>query len=274
MPEVRVLKLTEQTLHAERWSETIRAFTPARTLKREAHSAVFLGQLRGRDVVVKIVDLIGPIDRLASHVGLARLQRQWRGHERLATIGVATGQPICLARLEEPGTAPRLLLALQYVPGKSLLQHVADNDLTVKAEHRLAAALGRQIASIAMHRRYNRDHKLSNLIAVDPESAEPTIAVIDAAGVRHKRKRSRNNVAARMLFSAIVEPTGLNLRVRRSLQIRVALACAKKMLGEERSVKPTREARDLARHLLARARARLQLHGDPTPRINPLAKMA
>ncbi len=274
MPAVRVIKLTEQTLHAERWAQTIRAFAPVRTLKREPGSAVFFGQLRGRDVVVKIADLAGPRDRLQARLGLSRLQRQWRGHERLAAIGVATGQPICLARLEDHASVPRLLLALEYVPGKSLLQHVADNDLSIRAEQRLAAALGRQIASIAAHNCRNRDHKLSNLIAVEPESPEPTIAVIDAAGVRRRGRRSRHAAAADMLFSAIVEPTGLSLRIRSTLRIRVALACAKKLLAEERDARPTGQARALARDLYRAASRRMKTHGDPTPRINPLAKPA
>ncbi len=274
MPQVRVIKLNDQTLHAERWSESVRAFAPSRTLKREQHAAVFMGELRGRQVVVKIADIIGWRERLKLRLGLSRLQRQWRGHERLAAIGVATGQPICLATLNDPGESVRLLLALQYVPGKSLLEHVAANDLSVRAEHRLAAALGRQIASIAAHRRRNRDHKLSNLIAVEPETDEATVAVIDAAGVIPRRKRSRNGAAADMLFSAIVEPYGLGLKVRKTLKLRVALACAKKLLAEDRDAKPTRDARELARALLLRASRRLARHPNPTPRINPLATMA
>lgn len=278
MPRVRILKLNDQTAHAERWEASVRAFTPARTLKRESHSAVFAGDLRGRRAVVKLADLVGPLDRLAMTLGVTRLQRQWVGHERLAAMGVGTARPVCLARIDEPEptSKPRLLLALEYVEGLTLIDHLSRRDLPAKTEARVCEALGRQIATIALAGRRNRDHKLSNVVLVDasqsvvPDPEEQVVlAVIDAAGLRRSLVRGPAEAAARMLFSAVVEPTGLRLTIPRTMRVRVARACARVLLGEAPDGRGTPVSRALTLWLMRRAEQTLRAHGDPTPRTDP-----
>lgn len=267
MSDVRILKLAGDSISGDQWARGLASFEPAAILKQEPGAAVHLALIHGQSVVVKSLDLSSQAARLAARLHLSRLHRQWRGHQRLAAAGIATSQPVCLARIDSPIATPQLLLVLRHVEGKSLLQHLSDQDLSASAQHHLARLLGDQIGSIARARLRNRDHKLSNLIVMDAEGVTPRIVVIDAAGVGNKRKGTREQVASRMLFSAIVEPTGLRLPVRRSLQVRVARACAQAMLHGGAS---RQQRRLLTRRLLRQAARRLAHHGDPTPRTNPL----
>lgn len=147
---------------------------------------------------------------------------------------------------------------MEALPGKSILQHLADRDLTTRQEHAVAAAIGSDIALLARHVLQNRDHKPSNLILTNP--AKPAIAIIDCVAIR------RGIRADRMLASLVIEPSGVGLRPRRALMMRVIRECA-------RNAPDILEGghRRWVRELWRRVAAIVQAHGDPTPRVNPLS---
>lgn len=127
-------------------------------------------------------------------------------------------------------------------------------------------------------------------VATGPLATGVVLAVIDAVGIRRRPVRGPAGVAgsgerarARMLRDLILEPLGCGLRPRRALMMRTLLAALDRpdawprIAGAPTPPMQTPEPAD--RRALARARARLwrdvaarvHRHGDPTPRVDPLA---
>lgn len=269
MPSANISKSNSRFGTPDFWVAAIRGFRPSGTLKRDRDSLVYHGRFGDHEAVVKLRPLGSPIQRLRFALGLSKHHRQWRGHERLWKAGITTCSALCLARVTAPSESPKSLLALELVPGHTLLNHLHEQDLPPSAENRLARRLGRQIAQVALSGYRNRDCKLSNLIAVDPTSESPLIAVLDAEGIRRRGLMSAQRACGRMLFSVAVEPVGLGIPMRRSLAGAVALACARELLREPAHRPASQSARVLAKTLLKSAAQRLQAHGDPVPRIDP-----
>lgn len=236
---------------AAAWVRALRGFdpAPADTLKRDGDTAVYRATILGREVVLKWCGLRGPGDRLKALVGGSRADRHWRGARWLLDHGIRTGRPLVMLR--ERGRPPGVWLILEYLPGKSVLQHLADGDLTPRQEHRIAAELGRIAGTIDRHGRYNRDPKPSNHIVLRAEGAEVQVGVIDCSAIRPRRP----GTLARMLAALVIEPLGCGCPPRRALMMRAVMACGA-------------AARDA---LWRQARAIVEAHGDPTPRVNPLA---
>jgi hypothetical protein len=134
------------------------------------------------------------------------------------------------------------------VEGRTLLRVMDRGGLAVRQEQALARAVGAQVAAFGAT--YNRDHKPSNLI-VTREDGPPTIAVIDCVAVADGAD------AERMFTSLVLEPLGCGCLPRRSLLAR-ALAGYTPDRDRRRTI-----WRDVAR--------RVREHGDPTPKVNPLA---
>ncbi len=238
----------------------------ATVLKQEAGSDVLLATLLGKSVVIKRSLRRGLGDRLKWMTRASRGHRQWRGAEWLQEHGFGTARPLVLAY--EPGRPAREWLVLEALSGKTLLQHIADNDLCVREEHAVARAVGRQVSALIKSGRFNRDHKPSNLIVL--RTAEGfSISIIDCVAIRRGK-----DGAVRMLHALAVEPTGLGVLPRRALLARVVASMVESDFARLDAALP--EVR-LARWASRRAIRDLVIgslhrHGDPTPRTNPLAK--
>jgi len=252
---------------ARAWERALADFDAdgAEVLKEDAGTAVYRSALLGRDVVLKRWDLATLGSRLKAVMRVAKADRHWRGATILARARIDTAACLALAT-ESRKPSPRRWLVMEWVPGRSVLEHLAAADLGVRQEHALARALGRQIARFE-GQAFNRDHKPSNLI-VTGDADDPGIAVIDCVGVRRTAVIDQTE----MLASLVIEPSGCDLAVRGALAMRVL----KTFLGPN-PVKPVprgapaRAQSRAARNELWREVADLvRKHGDPRPRVNPL----
>ncbi|MCW5765580.1 MAG: hypothetical protein KIT68_06340 [Phycisphaeraceae bacterium] len=235
-----------------RWSDALgrTRLDSWRLLKRQDRRSVHAGTLLGQAVVVKTVRLERRRDRLRLLLGVLPLRRQFRGARRLERAGVpvAPALALCRARCE---SGPVALAVFGAIDGPTLLHAWADNPPATRA-HALAAAAGELVAGIAAAGLRYRDCKPSNLIVIDQSGRPPTLVVIDPDGVRRGGPADR----PAMLASLWLEPTGVGLRPRLALAAR---ACRGAAGGGDWKT------------LFRMAAAIVATHGDPTPRINPLA---
>lgn len=254
------------------WIRAITEFDEAkpRLIKQDGPVSVWRANLLAHDVAVKRWLLRSPADRLKAAARRSRADRQWIGARWLAAHGLRTAVPIAV--LSDP--AARWLIT-EWVDGPTVLERLAGGpgpDLDL-----LAAALGSQIAQLVNQGRFNRDHKPSNLIiararpgprsdAPARRSSTPPIAIVDTVAIRRVRPApgARNRAASRMLASLIIEPTGVGHPPPTGWLDHIAAACARDFRN------PARPESDLARHLVRLAELRVQRHGDPTPRADPL----
>ena len=153
---------------------------------------------------------------------------------------------------------------------------LAGFDIERRAQHAIARAVGEQIAQ--MEELFNRDHKPSNLIVERWTTSAAPVAIIDCEGVR----RATIPGAARMFASLVIEPTGCGVRPRRALMMRAVRAFIDLELGigtPEAPIHAPRTNADVPRSEYRRMRrmvwddaARVVAHhGDPRPKVNPLA---
>lgn len=231
----------------------------ATVLKQDMKAWVLSGESSVGPVVVKSMLLDQPADLLKRALGVTRLMRQWRGGELLARHGFAVARSLALWRGRDAQGRLVESLAMERHSGKTVLQYLAERDLPSVAEFALARALGSQAARLARAGLVNRDHKPSNLLVQPGDGNQGTVVVVlDTVAIRRARPRA---ALVHMLFELIVEPVGC--RVKAPLGLRLALVrAAVKEFGWPRSEVP---------RLWSDVRARLAAHGDPTPKINPLA---
>lgn len=154
-------------------------------------------------------------------------------------------------------------LVMERLEGPTMLEVVAGRapavDDAAPRQSRLARAAGELVGAMSRAGLRNRDLKPSNVIVLaSPESGATrggyTLAQIDTVGVSLRTDADRSE----MLFRLFVECVGTGNTPRRALRWRAALAAADN--------EPAR-----ARVLWRDVEARLRRHGDPTPRVNPLA---
>lgn len=248
-------------------------------LKREGHAVVLRTSLCGLDVVVKVIPLTAAFDRLKAAVGAGRGARHWRAAWRLGAAGERTARPLALARAwrpGRPGPIPCEILVIERLAGRSVLEHLGGRDLSGAQERALARALGAQIGRLARHGLFNRDHKPSNLIVTDADPRGPEVAIIDCVGLRAAWRAGgawrrtgvrglpghRKRAAERMLASLWIEPSGTGCAPRGALVAACVGGCAQEF-----------DLSRVARHELWRCAAGIvRAHGDPTPRVRPLAQ--
>lgn len=257
-------------------------------LKAEGHSFVVRVELEGMPLIVKWRALVGLRDRAKSLLRASRGFRQWRGARRLQRAGIPVAGPIALLTqsggLEPEATIwpkaplpphdwPREWLLLEEAPGKTLLRHLADRDLSVRDEHALARAVGVQVGAMLRANVCNRDHKPSNLIVTFDEGV-PIVTLIDTVAIR---RRGNPGEMARMLATLLIEPIGVGVAPRGTLAYRVLRdACAAwlehtlaRPLGTAKGDK--KALRAMVRSMARRVDQYIRTHGDPTPKVNPLA---
>jgi hypothetical protein len=253
------------------WAGAIADARAWSVLKEDGGSSVLVGEARGRRVVVKCHAPSGIAGRAKAAAGVSRLRRQWRGALWLRGRGFGTAAPLALLRGRGASGVVECLV-MEAVEGPTVLEVLArlggrragsgrDDGASppwVRGQHALARALGEQVARLCRSGRYNRDHKASNLIVTRLDRRCAEIAIIDSVAIRRRTALS-GDVAARMLASLVIEPTGVGCPPRRALLMRGARACAD-ALADGRS----------ARELWRRAEAIVRRHGDPRPRVDPL----
>lgn len=219
-------------------------------------------------VVVKTRLLNRFRDRLDTMLRRTQLERQIRGARTLQRIGVATAEPLLLLRgaHRATGTA-RESLVTRALPGRTLL-HLMDDVArrrtqapSLAAQRAVAHTLGRQLQRFAAAGLFNRDHKPSNLIVMFDDSP-PEIGVIDTVAIRRDRVRDGG---LRMLTSLMLEPLGCGCPPPRTMRMRTLIAATTDASHPHGAPLIARKA---AWRAVAQA---IYEHGDPTPRVNPLA---
>lgn len=233
----------------------------AEVLKLDRRSTVLAGRIDALPAVVKSLRLDRIKDLLSRLFGTTRGARQWRGAMLLNQRGFAVPEQIVLFRGR--GIASVETLVMERVEGPTLLEVIAGRAPSIDAAAprlaRLAALAGELVAAMSRAGLRNRDLKPSNVIVVPASPAVAahrpyTLVQIDTVGVEQRTDADR----AEMLFRLLVECVGTGNTPRRALRWRAALAATDN--------EPAR-----ARVLWRDVEARLRRHGDPTPRVNPLA---
>jgi hypothetical protein len=186
--------------------------------------------------------------------------RHWRNASWLRERGVAAGEPLAIVRGRSGGVAVECL-AVEFIAGRTVLEHAAAGDLSTRAEHRVAAAVAALACGLAREGRVNRDAKPSNLVVMRADAAAAELAVLDCADLRRCRPGDRAALV-RMLASAVIEPTGCGLRMRGALRMRAVRSAA--------AVAGSAPRRAAVRALWREIAAAVEAHGDPAPRDNPL----
>ncbi len=248
----------------------------AASLKEEGGAWVRRGVVRlpdgPREVVVKCRPIERPIERIKCLFRQGRGDRHWRGAAWLERHGVRTAHPIVLARATIDGRVCELLV-MEALAGKSVLQHLADGDLTVRQEHTVARELGRVIARLATHARCNRDHKPSNLIVTRVSYTDAEVALVDTVAIVHDLYIDAE-AQEKMLAALVIEAIGTGHEPRQSLKCRViqelilhiADATSPRMRVDRKKL------HDSIAELWLDVSDRVRRHGNPTPRVDPLAR--
>lgn len=231
----------------------------AEVLKEDGDVRVLRVEMLGQMVVIKQWNVSRFKRRVQGVLKGTPAWRHWRGALRLKKEGVRTAEPIALFRCIVEGVKLEILV-MEALDGKSLLEHLAAGDLSVRQEHVLARAIASQLNTLMNARIRNRDHKPSNLIVTHIDDNEACVAIIDCVGI--KRDGFISDEPEYMLTSLVLEPTGCKCPPRRTLMMRVLWS-----LNSEVSSEYSREVR---RDDWETVSCLVQTHGDPTPKINPL----
>ncbi len=241
----------------------------ATVLKRDKRSSVLAGRIDSLPVVVKCLLLDRPHHAFAMLLARTRGHRQWRGARLLASRGFASPELLVLSRGKRAGGLLAWgrnfieTIVMERVEGPTLLEVIAGRapeiDAAAPRHTKLARAAGELVAAMSRAGLRNRDLKPSNIIVTPsphPVAAHRpfTLVQIDTVGVERRTDADRSE----MLFRLFVECVGTGNTPRRALRWRAALAATDN--------EPAR-----ARVLWRDVEARLRRHGDPTPRVNPLA---
>lgn len=270
---------------AGEWAEAMAGFDPAggAVLKREGGAAVYRAEVLGRDVVLKSWEVRTAADRLKLAARMSRADRHWRGAQWLLGRGLDSAEPLALL-VERGAGIRRVWLAMEALEGKTVLRHLADGDLSVKQEHALARELARVVQEMIAGGRWNRDFKPSNLIVTDTGQrggGRARVATIDCVAILHTRGK-RGESALRMYTSLAIEPAGVGRPVRRALACRFLVCTIGANLGGlgSRHAIPDGDRQDLVsaarrgklwKSLWRSVRERIEAHGDPRPRTDPLS---
>lgn len=251
--------------NAMAWASELQAgslLSTTQRLKDDGGSWVRRARFSGREVVIKCRPH-GANEALKRTLRSTRGDRQWRGASWLMRHGFSTAKPLLLADAFVDGVRSELLVTA-YIDARSVLEHLAAGDLSVGEQHEVARALGRMIAEMDRRGRWNRDGKPSNLLLERDDAGAFRIVVIDTVAIRRAREFTS---VWRALANLYIEPLGCGVPPRRSL-------CAR-AVREVVGAPPRGDARhdwELVRGVTwGKVREIIAAHGDPTPRVNPLA---
>lgn len=232
-----------------------------RCLKDHSKGTVWLFQTDDNAFVFKC----GPIRTLKRRIQtLFRATpawRHWHAARTLQSRGILTAPTLTILHGNDRRGLRIECLILGFVPGGTLLDHLAAEDLTPRQEHRAAEAVATLVGRLTDHNLRFRDAKPSNLILTDAHSSPATLAMIDCADLR-RRRSTRESAVAEMLTAAYLEPSGCDIPPRRTL-------CARAIHTAARHLRPD-NPRAAARALWHETAARVRAHGSATPADNPL----
>lgn len=200
-------------------------------------------------------------NRLRNLVQRTPLHREIRGSEVLGRNGIATVTPLALYSAQGVQC-----LALRHVPGRTLLECIADSSLSPNARRDIARAVGRHLVQMGRAGVMNRDHKPSNLIVDENLKGGPLITVIDPAGIFQSAVPGWG--MPQMLASLFIEPTGCGVPPTKR---DIVLVLREVMRGTNTAGTPGFGHWPTVRDLLGAAQSVVREHGDPTPTVNPLA---
>jgi hypothetical protein len=208
-------------------------------------------------VVLKTEPVRGGWNWFRLVTGTTRLHRHWHNAARLtASDTFPTAGCLALLGWKTPGGERMLTLVMDAVDGPTLLEVMAQTrtrtGLTTRTQHQLAHAVGERTRAMLDAHLTNRDHKPSNIVVtgLDPVRLD----LIDLVGVKPAGARGVDLVQP--ATSLVLEPLGCGVLPRASLRMRALCA-----------LEPDRDRR---KRLWRAVEARVQAHGDPTPRDNPL----
>lgn len=251
---LRILRVARGE-NAGAWARVLPTLTEhapgSQPLKQQGPDAVWVAAALGRQVIIKRRHAPGFGEFVRRCVGRSRAQRQWQGSTLLDLAGIPTARCLVLARFGQSEW-----LVMDHLPGASLLSVLARNALTPAAAHALALAAGRLVARMAAEGLFNRDQKPSNIIVTNLDNTNAHLAVIDTVGVR-RVSAWREDFTVRMLASLVIEPSGTGISIPRAAMMRALT-----------QVVPDRAHRRTLWRAVAQS---VQLHGDPTPRVDPLS---
>ena len=237
----------------------------AELLKRDRGVSVWRAQMLGRDVVVKCWSLKRLKRRLQAIFNASPAVRQWCGAALLTEREIPTAATYALVRVRLDDD-PCECLVMESLPGKSVLEYLAFRELTVRQEHALASALGRQIVNMILAKASNLDHKPSNLIVCDLD--RPTPSVIDTVAIEGlDGSDDEGYFAYQMLADLLIEPTGCDCPPRRTLMLRAALQVA----DEQLNWNPGVTRKQLVLEAWDEVSQEMNKRGDLTPKVDPLA---
>lgn len=226
-----------------------------------------------RQVVIKCRVLRRLGDQLKARLTMGRADRHRRGAASLAEHGIDTAAVLTQAygRVDDTTarrSCPVELLVMEYIEGRTLLEVMAaiaeerDDAPSVKEQHELARAIGRQLYQLQINTLRNRDHKPSNLIVCKDDSEKWRVVVIDTVAIR----QGSTARITRTLAALTIEPIGCSCLPRRTLRMRTLKAYA------DAFGKPfSREYIKWSVYgIWSRVHRLIERHGDSRPKINPL----
>ncbi|MDQ7012746.1 MAG: hypothetical protein Q9O74_02480 [Planctomycetota bacterium] len=257
------------------WAAALGDLHNPQCLKDHPKGTVYRATLLGRDCIIKCSPIASPKRRLQTLLRQTPAQKHWKNALWLRAHNIPTAPPLAILRGTHD-TTPVECLVLAFLPGSTVLDHLAADDLSTAEQHRVAETLATIACRLATLGVRNRDPKPSNLIVtnVTPERAE--LAVIDCADLRHTRKTIEHAVA-RMLAAAYIEPLGCGIPPRRALCARAIRTAAAALHPHhphhphhpdhpDHPHHPTAAAQQLWKHTAAI----VSTHRNPTPAHNPL----
>lgn len=248
----------------------------AATLAADAPASIaslngWVGRVRAGqgEAVIKVRPLHKRFARLKVSIGLGRADRHWRAATLLAMKRIPTAQPYCLGIVWIDGVMCEVL-AMRALDGPTLLECMAMSargELDVRTQHALAAATARLTRDILVAGLFNRDHKPSNILVTSCTRTAAELALIDCVGVR--RDWTQIDVYEEMCSKLLIEPIGCGVPVRRTLLMRAVTELCKGDSKLDRA-----KHREWIRAFWEFVEAIVQSHGDPRPKVNPLAPAA
>lgn len=270
-----------RALSQEPWADS------ATLLKEDRGVRVMAAELRGRPVVLKFYRYGGPLGRARARLGMAAGDRHWAGAALLAAEGIPCAPMLALLSRKDGGVREDCLV-MGRVEGVSLL-HCLDQarrgEMPLRRQHALADAVGLQVGCLLASGLHNRDHKPSNLI-VSFDGDSPTVAVADCQGV-HRLSRDRSRHSIRTQASLALEAIGAGVLPRRAIIARTLRAVMAAYTARRFANMPVEQAlvltkaeqdrvlgslpRGMPLKAWPRIAQRIRGHGDPTPRVDPLA---
>lgn len=230
--------------------------TQVQVIKRDGDAEVVAATLLDQAVIIKRWRARSTYEKFKMKLGLGRASRHARGTRLLQSCGIPTAAVLASQLTPEQDGALVQTLILERLPGKTVLQHLADGDLAPRQQHALARRIALDMAALLRAGYYNRDHKPSNLIVTSTDAADPRVAVIDTVAIR----RAGDVGAIRMLASLFIEPLGCGVPPRRALAFRVVRTLANEGLG-----KPYQQLWMYAGNVIRN-------HGDARPKVDPLTQ--